>query len=60
MRNPTPADRLSAADITIAELNATLERLWLERHHLYACILDVKTLRRSLELAREGIERGGT
>jgi hypothetical protein len=54
--SPTPAERLAQADRVLAQVNATLERLWLERHHLYACIRDVKTLRRNLELARASIE----
>ncbi len=53
---PTAAERLAEADAKLAELTATLERLWLERHHLYACIRDVKTRRPNLELARRGIE----
>ncbi len=53
---PTAAERLAEADAKLAEITTTLERLWLERHHLYACIRDVKTLRRNLELARAGLE----
>jgi hypothetical protein len=51
-----PTDRLVEADKTLEHLNAMLERLWLQRHELYACIRDVKSLRRNLELARAGLE----
>jgi hypothetical protein len=53
----TPAERLAAADQELAQINVTLERLWLDRHHIYACIRDVKTLRRNLELARASLTR---
>lgn len=53
---PTPAERIAQADVDLERLNATLERLWLERHHLYACIRDVKTLRRNLEIAKKALE----
>lgn len=54
--NPTPAVRLQQADVDLERLNATLERLWLERHQLYAAIRDVKTLRRNLDLVRRAME----
>jgi hypothetical protein len=52
----TPAARLAQADVDLERLNATLERLWLERHQLYACIRDVKTLRRNIDLVRRAME----
>lgn len=50
--DPTPAARLEQADVDLERLNTTLERLRLERHQLYACIRDVKTLRRNVEIFR--------
>jgi hypothetical protein len=52
----TPAARLAQADVDLERLNSTLERLWLERHHLYAAIRDVKTLRRNLDLVRRAMQ----
>jgi len=51
-REPTPIERLEAADGELAKLHDILTRLWLERHQLYGAIRDVKTLRHNLELAR--------
>lgn len=53
---PTPAERLAQADVDLERLNATLERLWVARCDLYACIRDVKTLRRNLEIAKRALE----
>jgi hypothetical protein len=50
--DPTPIERLEAADGELAQLSDILTRLWLERHQLYGAIRDVKTLRHHLELAR--------
>jgi hypothetical protein len=50
--DPTPIERLEAADGELAKLSDILTRLWLERHQLYGAIRDVKTLRHNLELAR--------
>lgn len=58
MFSQTAAELLARGDVDLDRLNATLERLWLERHHLHACVRDVRVLRRSIELARAAIDRG--
>jgi hypothetical protein len=56
--DPTPVERLEAADGELAKLHDILTRLWLERHLLYGAIRDVKTLRHNLELARIELNDG--
>ena len=46
--DPSPAERLEAADAELAKINDILMRFWLERHQVYAAIRDVKTLRHNL------------
>lgn len=53
----TPAERLAMAERDIDKLNTLLEALWVQRSALHSAIVELKLIRRNVELARTSIER---
>jgi len=57
MASPSATERLAAAENELDRTIALLEKLWVERQALYAAIRELRTLRRSLEIARNTIKK---
>jgi hypothetical protein len=57
MPSPTPQERLAAAERELDRTISLLEKLWVERQALYAAIRELRTVRRSIELARGAIDK---